>query len=153
MQQALRTLRTPHRPEDPIDGLPMRVAARIGGMLVEAAWHDARAGVEDIESRAIGAVAAALALPRLDRERAGALAEAEGIVCHLTSLVLVDEAGPCAGGAARAAQDPAHAAGRRGDAARRRLPGADDGGGRTAAATLAEERQCPPVRWPRLPAS
>jgi hypothetical protein len=93
VQQALQTLRTPHLPAAVIDGLPMRVAARIGGMLVEAVWQDMTVLVEDIESRAIGAVAAALALPRLDREQAGALAEAEGIVCHLTSLVLIDELG------------------------------------------------------------
>jgi hypothetical protein len=43
--------------------------------------------------RAVAAVAAALAIPGMKEEAAAALAEAEGIVCHLTSLVLVDEAG------------------------------------------------------------
>ncbi|HLY58690.1 MAG TPA: hypothetical protein VKS60_24215, partial [Stellaceae bacterium] len=43
--------------------------------------------------RIIGQVAAALALSQMDEESAACLAEAEGIVCHLTSLVLVDEAG------------------------------------------------------------
>jgi hypothetical protein len=38
-------------------------------------------------------MAASLALPALDAERAAQLAEAEGLVTHLTSLVLVDEAG------------------------------------------------------------
>jgi hypothetical protein len=38
-------------------------------------------------------MAASLALPSLGKEQAGVLAEAEGLVTHLTSLVLVDEAG------------------------------------------------------------
>jgi hypothetical protein len=46
----------------------------------------------DAAGRAIAAYAAWLALPGLEAA-AAALAEAEGIVCHLTSLVLVDEAG------------------------------------------------------------
>lgn len=44
-------------------------------------------------ARAVAALATSLALPRLDKKAAGALAEAEGIVCHLTSLVLVDQQG------------------------------------------------------------
>jgi hypothetical protein len=38
-------------------------------------------------------MAASLALPVLDAERAAQLAEAEGLVTHLTSLVLIDEVG------------------------------------------------------------
>jgi hypothetical protein len=38
-------------------------------------------------------VAAFLALPRMPRDAASALAEAEGLVTHLTSLVVLDEAG------------------------------------------------------------
>lgn len=41
----------------------------------------------------MAALAASLVLPALDGEAAAALAEAEGLVTHLTSLVLVDEAG------------------------------------------------------------
>jgi Vault protein inter-alpha-trypsin domain/von Willebrand factor type A domain len=93
VRQALATLRAAHRPAAPIEGAPQRVATRIGGMLVEAVWDDSPVDAAGSDSRAIGAVAAALALPRLDSARAAALAEAEGIVCHLTSLVLVDEAG------------------------------------------------------------
>ena len=40
-----------------------------------------------------GWAAAMLAIPLMTEETAAKLAEAEGIVCHLTSLVLVDEAG------------------------------------------------------------
>ena len=94
LRQALATLRAPHLPAAPIDGAPQRVTARIGGMLVEAAWVEGGPDSEGTADRAIGAVAAALALPRLEAESAAALAEAEGIVCHLTSLVLVDQDGP-----------------------------------------------------------
>jgi hypothetical protein len=41
----------------------------------------------------VAAVAAALRLPRLAEDDAAALAEAEGLVTHLTSLVLLDDAG------------------------------------------------------------
>lgn len=49
-------------------------------------------------ARAVVALATALALPRLDKEAATALAVAEGIVCHLTSLVLVDQVGEAQAG-------------------------------------------------------
>jgi hypothetical protein len=91
--QAVASLRTPYQRPEPIEGRPVQLAQRIGGMLVEAEWHEAPRGPAEIEARAVGALAASLALPRLDRATATALAAAEGIVCHLTSLVLVDEAG------------------------------------------------------------
>ena len=51
-------------------------------------------GASDAElSRSVAAVAASLAIPSMTEDAAAALAEAEGIVCHLTSLVLVDEEG------------------------------------------------------------
>src|SRR5262249_13925288 len=46
-----------------------------------------------IESRAVAATAASFAIALLDVEAATQLAEAEGLVTHLTSFVLVDEAG------------------------------------------------------------
>jgi hypothetical protein len=49
--------------------------------------------VATAEARQIGATAAMLAIPLMQESEAKALAEAEGVVCHLTSLVLVDEAG------------------------------------------------------------
>jgi hypothetical protein len=51
------------------------------------------ATADPVLSRSVSAVAAAMAIPYMDEDAAAALAEAEGIVCHLTSLVLVDEAG------------------------------------------------------------
>jgi hypothetical protein len=44
-------------------------------------------------ARAVGALAASLKLPTLSEPEAARLAEREGLVTHLTSLVLVDEAG------------------------------------------------------------
>ncbi len=68
-----------------------QVAASTGtpaatGVLIEGTMdHDV--------GRAIAAVAATIAIPHMDEAEATALAVAEGILCHLTSLVLVDEAG------------------------------------------------------------
>jgi hypothetical protein len=71
-------------------------AALSGGMRITARWSAAGAG-EVVPAGAAGRVVAAyaawLALPGLEEAAAAALAEAEGIVCHLTSLVLVEEAG------------------------------------------------------------
>lgn len=70
----------------------MRVTVRLGPpaeSLPAADPWDA----DQLLPRAVAAVAAALALPRLPEAAAAALAEAEGLCCHLTSLVLLDEAG------------------------------------------------------------
>jgi hypothetical protein len=69
-----------------------------GGMRITARWSAAGADAgevvpADAAGRAVAAYAAWLALPGLEEAAAAALAEAEGIVCHLTSLVLVEEAG------------------------------------------------------------
>lgn len=92
LQAALRSTRTRHLAAKPIDGPLDTVSALRGGMMVEARWTDEPAPEGD-EARAIGAAAFALALPLLDEARAAELAAAHGIVCHLTSLILVDEAG------------------------------------------------------------
>jgi hypothetical protein len=89
---AFASIRTPHLPAKPIDGELRSIQSLRGGMLVEAQWAD-HAGQAGEDARIVGAVAAALALPRLDEETAANLAEAHRIVCHLTSLVLVDEVG------------------------------------------------------------
>ena len=65
-------------------------------MTVAATWRPAARISGDSRSepleRAVAALAASLALPALDPETATAFAVAEGLVTHLTSLVLVDEA-------------------------------------------------------------
>ncbi len=93
LQSALRSLRSARLPAPAIDGPLDTVSVRRGGMLIEARWSEERAAIADEAARAIGAIALALALPRLEPARATELAVAHGIVCHLTSLVLVDEAG------------------------------------------------------------
>jgi hypothetical protein len=98
LQRAIASMRAPRLRQTRVpQGLPVSTAeALAGGMRIAARWSLPReaAPVSDEEvSRAVTAYAAWLALPRLEEEDAAALAEAEGVVCHLTSMVLVDEAG------------------------------------------------------------
>ena len=61
-------------------------------MTLTAKWQEAKGLMEEtVERRAVAALAASLALPALDTESAARFAETEGLVTHLTSLVLVDE--------------------------------------------------------------
>ena len=117
---ALGAMRLPHRIQPPLEGAPVTASARMGGMEVQARWSgvpaedtpsgeapgEDRAGdmpgdasgntsgnADTAEARIVGAVAAVLVLPRMAEDAAIACAEAHGIVCHLTSLVLVDDAG------------------------------------------------------------
>ncbi len=81
-----------HEPKVTAGSPVAAAAARMGGMLVTARWGPAAGAPADAEAgRAIAAYAAWLALPLMVEEEAAALAEAEGVVCHLTSMVLVDE--------------------------------------------------------------
>jgi hypothetical protein len=95
IEAAIASLRTPRAAPDATQGGPTRVVATRAGMTVTAAWGTSAAAAEaeqDLLGRAVAALAASLALPGLDKEAATALAVAEGLVTHLTSLVLVDEA-------------------------------------------------------------
>jgi hypothetical protein len=90
---ALAAMRTPHVVAPPIEGQPGDLETFIGGMRIHAVWGP-HGQVEGRDSTCpVAAVAAGLAIPRMTEMNAAALATAEGIVCHLTSLVLVDEAG------------------------------------------------------------
>jgi hypothetical protein len=99
LSRAFRALRRAHVAPPPITGAPVVAEARLGGMLVRAMWAppgpagESPADVNDRFGRAAAAAAAAMAIPRMSEQEATALAEAEGIVCHLTSLVMVDEEG------------------------------------------------------------
>ncbi len=65
-----------------------------GGMIVEVLADAPSDADQDEEfSRAVGSYAASLMLLSLGQLSAGVLAEAEGLVTHLTSLILVDEDG------------------------------------------------------------
>ncbi|HEV2955299.1 MAG TPA: VIT domain-containing protein [Xanthobacteraceae bacterium] len=93
LEGAVRSLRIPYQAPAPIDGAPRRVAVRRGGMTISAQWQQTGTTAGDaLTLRAVAAMAASLALSAMASEAAAQLAEAEGLVTHLTSLVLVDEA-------------------------------------------------------------
>jgi hypothetical protein len=95
---AIEAARAPRVMPQPIEGKPMQVVALRRGARVIATWDEQRWGEPGeqpatAEARQVGATAAMLAIPLMQESEAKALAESEGVVCHLTSLVLVDEAG------------------------------------------------------------
>jgi hypothetical protein len=95
---AIEAARAPRVTPQPIEGKPMQVMALRRGARVIATWDEQRWGepseqTATAEARQIGATAAMLAIPLMQESEAKALAASEGVVCHLTSLVLVDEAG------------------------------------------------------------
>ena len=90
MRAALNGLRTfNRRPEIRLDE-PTEIEVQRAGTTIHVNWQAARANasVDDL-----GAFAAGLALPALPEGTAAEWAERHGIVGHLTSLVLVDQAG------------------------------------------------------------
>lgn len=93
-RRALAAMRAWAHVAPAIAGKPVACETIQGGMRITAEWHDDPVTDAPNPSKAVAAVASALAIPRLAEAEAAALAEAEGIVCHLTSLVLVDEANP-----------------------------------------------------------
>jgi hypothetical protein len=93
LESAVRSLKAPHQAAAPMEGSPQRVAVRRGGMTISARWQPADTATGDaLTLRAVAAMAASLALPAMATESAAQLAEAEGLVTHLTSLILIDEA-------------------------------------------------------------
>ncbi len=91
---AIGSLRAPSERPGPISASLDHVRTVRGNALLEAEWRPASGATLDGPGNpGIAAMAASLALPALDEERAALLAEAEGLVTHLTSLVLVDEEG------------------------------------------------------------
>jgi hypothetical protein len=91
LDAAIRSLRSPHTPAR-LDG--GQICEHRAGMAVTARWQGAVENAEQTaEARAVAALAACLLLPTLSEEEAAKLAEAEGLVTHLSSLVLVDEEG------------------------------------------------------------
>ena len=89
-------LRKPPRPRLPAadTAMPDTIADMRGGSLVTAAWSDDKRESDDRGPvDAVGAFAAAMALPALTQDAAIACALAHGLCTHLTSLVIVDAAG------------------------------------------------------------
>ena len=73
---------------------PQRIRAHRGNAVIEAWWDPPKElGKTDLFSRAVAAYAAGLALGSLEEPAAMRLAVSEGLVTHLTSLVLVDDEG------------------------------------------------------------
>jgi len=86
---AIRALRHPRDASSSADA----IREHRGGMELSARLKSGDASSDQtIESRAAAAVVANLRLSGLSENAAAALAEAEGLVTHLTSLILVDEA-------------------------------------------------------------
>ena len=99
LHQALRSLRTSHKAPGRMTGAPESLSVSRAGMSIAAGWHRTEEPVPTtIDARAVAALSASLALPALDADSAAELAEAENLVTHLTSLVLIDEAAPAHAG-------------------------------------------------------
>jgi len=77
-------------------GDPRGANLRRSGMVMRASWKpdlSASTSAPAKSDRAVAAYAASLRLASLNEKEAATLAEMEGLVTHLTSLVLVDEGG------------------------------------------------------------
>ena len=95
LQAAVGAFRSRVEAPDCVVTYPDRIRVTRGNALITAEWRQSSEPVGEIKqsvfARAIAALAASLALPGLETETATRLAEAEGLVTHLTSLALVDE--------------------------------------------------------------
>ena len=96
--QGMQTKRMTQEQEAPAgEEFPESAHAIRGNVRMSAAWSGEpgkAASQRDTLSEGIAAYAASLALPSLSETAASKLAVGEGLVTHLTSLVLVDEDGP-----------------------------------------------------------
>ncbi len=93
--QGLRTLHTPDEPYDTNDeGAPVRLVTARGNATVEARWTKGSGNSKrDGFAHAVAAYAASLAVTCSEKETAADIALGEGLVTHLTSLVLTDTDG------------------------------------------------------------
>lgn len=88
------------------NGRPEKVSTMRSGIAINVAWSDA---VSETRSDAVGRYAASLALSLAKEDLAGQIALAHGLTSHLTSLVIVDEAGEAVEGLPRMVKVPVHA--------------------------------------------
>ena len=90
----IAALRLPGAPAQTAEltGLPRACVEHRSGAEISAVWNDGPAGFGATVDE-VGAYAAAIALPQLTLEAATQVAVAHGLCTHLTSLVVVDEAG------------------------------------------------------------
>ena len=79
----------------PSRGNPKTLDRTIGGVSIKAEWAKTKSSgpARDGLAAQVAAYAASLAIPAMSEADAAQLSEAEGIVSHLTSIVLVDEEG------------------------------------------------------------
>jgi hypothetical protein len=108
--EAVRSMRGVPEPIVMTDGRPVSLARTFGGVQIKADWRVSRKAVvgEDnatiLASKAVKRVdgvsqyAAFLAIAGMKEDKATAYAAEEGIVTHLTSIALVDEAGEAVDG-------------------------------------------------------
>lgn len=93
MAAAIEGLRRPYSPLPSIKKMPERLECSRNNILINAEWSAGPAESVSLElDRAAVAVASALVVSCGEQALASTVAAAEGIVSHLTSLVLVDEA-------------------------------------------------------------
>ena len=92
---AISSMRGVASPSIPVKGSPTAIERVVGGVRISAKWAKAKKGMSPREGTTarVAAFAASLAIAGMDEAEAAALSEAEGIVSHLTSIVLVDEEG------------------------------------------------------------
>ena len=93
--QGLRATRNrANLPEFSADGLPERILATRANASIEARWSgNVIDGEQDTFSTGVAAFATGLAIGVMEESAAERLAVDEGLVTHLTSLVLVDDEG------------------------------------------------------------
>ncbi len=92
---AAATLRSCAVERAPIEGQPESIEVVRGGALVKASWAGSSTDAADAPlGSGVAAMAAGLALARMQADWAAEFAEREGLCSHLTSLVLVDEDAP-----------------------------------------------------------
>lgn len=93
MAAAIEGLRRPYSPLPSIKTMPERLECNRNNILINAEWSAGPAESVSLElDRAAVAVASALIVSCGEQALASKVAAEEGIVSHLTSLVLVDEA-------------------------------------------------------------
>lgn len=94
MSAAFASMRGVGSPVVPVKGKPEALSRGVAGTGIDVRWSKAgkKAAARDSEAHAVAAYAAHLAIQGMEENEAAKLAEAEGLVTHLTSIVLVDEA-------------------------------------------------------------
>lgn len=91
---AVASMRAVGSPVIPVNGVPAALSRTLAGTEIAVEWSKAKKSAPERSglAAAVGAFAAHLAIQGMTESEAAAFAEAEGLVCHLTSIVLVDDA-------------------------------------------------------------